>query len=552
MHSRKSPVRFLLRTARPFSGLLSVTVIMGIIGNLAGIFLTVSAALLAVSYLGAPFQSAEGSRTALWILFGASGALRGILRYIEQITGHDVAFRLLADLRSRIFDKLRELGPGRLNEKRSGDLVSLIMGDIELIEVFFAHTVAPVLIAFFCTLTVLVFYGTLHPALVPVMLVFFVMVGVVVPMINYRIGKGTGQEYRNLLSDTNAFFLDRILGIRDIILLGQQKAMREGVEKRSRELAAKTESLRKKEAAVGGITETLIILSIISVLGLSVTLMQKGEISAQGVVVAVVTAFSSFGPLLALSNLSLDLIQTLASGERLEALLDEEPSVKDNGTDDLPAGSFRSLEIKNINFTYPGTEKQILDAFNMTLNRGETLALAGESGAGKSTLFRLLQRYYNPSGGEILINGIPVQDIPLSLLRDLCAVVSQDTFLFNESVAWNIGLGKEGASMDEIVEAAKMANIHDLISSLPAGYDTPVGELGENFSSGERQRLSIARALLKDADLILLDEPTSHLDNRNEMEILQTIKSAFSDKTVLIISHRRDAVEWADRIIEAG
>lgn len=546
MHNLKNIIR-LITMIRPLIKKMFISIIFGILGNASAIIMLIASAIL-ITYLIPEVQYNEKKFVLLFFIAAGAALLRGLLRYIEQLSGHDVAFRLLASLRDKIYQKLRTLAPAKLIDKRSGDIVSMLMGDIEYIEVFFAHTLAPIVIAFVVSIGVLVFLSFYWIGFSLILLFFFITVGIIIPVINYQLGNTAGKRYRNKLAETNSFMLDALLGLREILLFRKIHEIKKKNYKLGLSLADETRRFRKKESMVTAFANLSVLLAIGTTLSVAVLRFSNNQISLDTLIIVTVTAASSFGPLYALSLLSNDILQTFAAVNRLFRFFDEPPAVNHNGTVQIKEENFESIEFQNVTFSYT-LHTPVLDSVSFSIKKGEHIGIIGKSGSGKSTLFRLLLRFYDTTNGSIKMNGYDINHIQYKSLNNMYSVVTQDSFLFHESIRANIQIGNELATKNDIINAAKKANIHDFIMSLPHHYETSAGELGIKLSAGQRQRIAIARALIKNSPVILLDEPTSHLDTLNEKEIIQTIYSAFKDKTVCIISHRPSTVYAADKII---
>lgn len=550
MHRFKMIFR-LLKWLKPVFPIMIFSITIGFMGHLFALFLMAGSAVLLVDFM--PDFTVGIDRNLLIGGVILCGSLRGLFRYIEQLAGHDVAFRLLAQMRSDIFKNLRRLSPAKLDDRKSGDILSAIMGDIEYIEVFFAHTVAPVVIAVLFTVSVYIFLGHFSGLIVLILLPFHILIGAVVPVVNYRMGKGIGTEYRTKLSETNSYFLESIRGLREILLYNQGENRRKDIHDKGTELARLTSALKKKEYIISGITDIAVYGSALSILAfLYGGNLQSASLLVTGIIITV-TALSSFGPLVALSHLSTDLIQTFAAVKRVFALMDEKPFVENLPQDELTSvpQKIDTVSYEKVSFSYPTGEhsRMILSDFNLSIKNGEKIAIIGESGIGKSTVIKLLLRFYNASNGTIKINDTDIRRLDLKDLRAIFSYMEQDTFLFSETVEYNLKMSNTGITDDEMIRACKMAEIHDLINSLPDGYQTRLGEKGRGISAGERQRIGIARTLLMDRDIILMDEPTSNLDSFNERKILDTIFSVFKNKTILVVSHRPTLLKHTDRVI---
>ena len=533
----------LLKLVTPLAHIMAFTITMGTLGFLAAIFIMVLGAMGLVNLLNFDTHlSFSGILTALIVLAVA----RGALRYLEQMSGHYIAFKLLALLRDKVFSSLRRLAFVKLQDKQAGQLVSLVTNDIELLEVFYAHTIAPIMIAFFTSAILLLVFGHLSGWFVVVALAAYLTVGVILPIITTKLAREDGRRYRELVGEMNDFFLDSVRGMKEIQLFGYAKQRLDEIQQRSQKIDTAFERIKYQEAKVRVYTEVAVSAFNIIMLFTGLILFSLDKIDFSAFLIGVILLMSSYGPVIALSNLSSNLLQTLASGERVLSLLAEEPELKDvESAVDLKDVS--RIDVENVNFAYG--EEQILSDVSLSVKKGEILGIHGRSGSGKSTLLKLLMRFYDPKSGSIKINGETLPNINTRSLRDNMAYITQQTYIFNETIEENIRLARRDATLDEIMEAAKKASIHDFILSLPEGYQTKMTELGGNLSDGEKQRVGIARAFLHNAPIILLDEPTSNLDSLNEAMILKSLLNVKAEKLIILVSHRQSTMAICDQVI---
>jgi len=533
----------LLKLVTPLAHIMAFTITMGTLGFLAAIFIMVLGAMGLVNLLNFDTHlSFSGILTALIVLAVA----RGALRYLEQMSGHYIAFKLLALLRDKVFSSLRRLAFVKLQDKQAGQLVSLVTNDIELLEVFYAHTIAPIMIAFFTSAILLLVFGHLSGWFVVVALAAYLTVGVILPIITTKLAREDGRRYRELVGEMNDFFLDSVRGMKEIQLFGYAKQRLDEIQQRSQKIDTAFERIKDQEAKVRVYTEVAVSAFNIIMLFTGLILFSLDKIDFSAFLIGVILLMSSYGPVIALSNLSSNLLQTLASGERVLSLLAEEPELKDvESAVDLKEVS--CIDVENVNFAYG--EEQILSDVCLSVKKGEILGIHGRSGSGKSTLLKLLMRFYDPKSGSIKINGETLPNINTRSLRDNMAYITQQTYIFNETIEENIRLARRDATLEEIMEAAKKASIHDFILSLPEGYQTKMTELGGNLSDGEKQRIGIARAFLHNAPIILLDEPTSNLDSLNEAMILKSLLNVKSEKLIILVSHRQSTMAICDQVI---
>lgn len=527
----------------PLVHVIIAAITMGVIGFLTAIFIIVLGGVGLLNILG--FATALSLKQVI-IGIVICAVLRGILRYAEQGSNHYIAFKLLALIRHKVFIKLRKLAPAKLEGKDKGNLISIITTDTELLEVFYAHTISPIIIAFITSVIMTIFIGSYNIFLGAIALVAYFIVGVIIPVWSSNQGDETGQQYRDELGDLNSYFLSSIRGINDIIQYGVGKEHLDEINRRTDELETKQKFLLKQEGSNRAVTDTAILLCSMVMLFAGCILYNKGQVDFTQVIIPLIALMSSFGPVVAISNLSNNLFHTIAAGNRVLDLLEEEPAVEEvSGKETV---EFADMKLENVSFAYD--DEVILEDFNMEIKKNTIIGIYGKSGCGKSTLLKLLMRFWEVNNGAITIGGKNINEINTSDLRKMQSFVTQDTYLFNDTIANNIGIAKENATMEEIIAAAKKASIHDFIMSLPKGYDSKVGELGGNLSGGEKQRIGIARAFLHDAPMILLDEPTSNLDSLNEGIILKSLMESKENKTIIIVSHRKSTMNIADVVLD--
>ena len=556
---RRSGIRIMGRLVGLVTPLLPVmllAILLGTLGYLCAIFLTILAGfgLLHILLAAAGVELNPGTAGlllgaepgTLFVLLIVLAVARGLLHYGEQYCNHFIAFKLLAIIRHKVFAALRRLCPARLEGRDKGNLISVITSDIELLEVFYAHTISPIAIAIATSLVMALFIGQFSPAGAMLALAGYIAVGAVLPLVFGKRGGGAGMEFRGAFGDLNSFILDSLRGLDETIQYGQGERRRRQMQERSDSLGALQKKLNRLEAAQRSVTNLVILLFSLAMLLLMITMKQAGEADLVGMVIASIAMMGSFGPVTALSNLSNNLNQTLAAGERVLSILEEKPQVEEvcgrEHTD------FEGAQAEKVSFGYG--EEEILRDYSVEIPGGKVIGIHGASGSGKSTFLKLLMRFFDVREGKILISGKDVREINTADLRGMESYVTQETSLFHDSIAANIAVGKPGASMEEIVEAAKKASVHDFILSLPKGYETEVGELGDTLSGGERQRIGIARAFLHDAPFLLLDEPTSNLDSLNEGIILKSLKEERKNRTVVLVSHRKSTMNLADTVYE--
>lgn len=555
MRKRRSGIKImasLIGLIRPLIGRMAAAITLGVLGYLCAIFLTILASatiakgwaaqagqtpVLEEGFLAVPIKT-------IFVLLVVLAVLRGILHYAEQYCNHYIAFKLLAMIRHKVFAALRKLCPAKLEGRDKGNLIAIITTDIELLEVFYAHTVSPIAIGFWTSLIMVLFIGHYHVYAGILAFAGYAVVGVALPLWNGRRGGDKGMEFRSRFGELNSFVLDSLRGLYETIQYGQGEHRKKEMNERSEKLGNLQKDLSKMEAFTRGITNFVILMFSFLMLFLMLYLKAKGQVGFEAVLLSTVSMMGSFGPVVALSNLSNNLNQTLASGERVLSILEETPAVEEvKGKEEV---AFEGARCEHVTFAYE--DETILKDYSIELLKGKIIGIHGASGSGKSTLLKLLMRFWDADKGTISISGKQIKELNTSNLRKMESYVTQETYLFHDSLANNIAIGKPGASREEIVEAAKKASIHDFIMTLPQGYDTKAGELGDTLSGGERQRIGIARAFLHDAPFLLLDEPTSNLDSLNEGMILKALKDSCGKKTVVLVSHRKSTMNLADVI----
>ena len=531
----------LIKVLKPLAPIMMITISFGILGFLAATAITSFGMVAGADILG--FNVGMSASTAIKIVI-ACAILRGILRFIEQYSGHFIAFTILAILRDQVFKALRKLAPAKLESKEKGSLISIITSDIELLEVFYAHTVAPIAIAIITSIIIALVLGSINIYFGLISAGFYIIVGYVIPVFSSKYGNKAGVEYREEFAKTNSFLLESLKGIKEVLLFNQGEKRLAKINENSDKLNAKLDDIKKHEGIIRACTDVTIMIAILTFLFVGIHLMQNNVLNLGELIVAIVLLSSSFGPVVALSNLSNNLIHTFACAQRLFDILDEVPAV-----DEVEGEITLKMSIENMEFNYGDRNEKLLNNINLDIRKGEKIAILGESGCGKSTLLKLMMRFWDVNNGSINIDNKNIKNVPTKTLRKTQTLVTQETFLFNDSIENNIKIGKIDATEEEVIEACKKASIHDFITTLPQGYKTNVGELGGNLSSGERQRLGIARAFLHDGDILILDEPTSNLDTLNEAEILKSLENHCKDKTVVMVSHRKSSAAICDKKI---
>lgn len=526
---------------KPLAGFMALAISMGVIGNLCATFITI---LGGYAILDALNISTGISMLTAFILAGVFALLRGVLRYAEQSSNHYIAFKLLALIRDKVFIALRRLCPAKLEGKDKGNLISIITSDIELLEVFYAHTISPIAIAIIFCVIMVVFIGSYSIILGVLALAAYITVGVIIPIAVSKSSGSDGEKFRKKSGELSAFVLDSLHGISELIQFGGGKNRAKEMNEKTEELLSTEKRMKQKTGTNMAVTNTIIFAFDIALLIVAAFLYQNDTVGFDGVIIPVIALMSSFGPVVALANLGSTLQNTFAAGNRVLNILDESPVVEEiTGKKDI---DFKGAKAENVTFAYG--DEVILNDVSVNIKENSVVGIIGKSGSGKSTLLKLLMRFWQVQKGDIKISDTSIEDINTSNLRDIESYVTQDTHLFHDSIKNNLKIAKLDATDEEIIKACKKASVHDFIMSLPNGYDTMVGELGDTLSGGEKQRLGLARAFLHNAPLMLLDEPTSNLDSLNEAVILKSLNEERDNKTVVLVSHRESTMKIADTV----
>ena len=536
----------LIHLVKPLTDYMILAILMGLLGHLCASFITIFGAFGILQVLG----MWKGSLGFLFIGVAVFAVLRGILRYAEQSCNHFIAFKLLALIRDEVFQSLRKLTPAKLEGKDKGNLITVITSDIELLEVFYAHTISPTAIAVLYTILLCLFIGQFHVILGILALLAYLAVGVLIPLAVSKAGGDDGMRFRTKSGELGSFVLDSLRGLSEILQYGQGQERMRQMNHRTDELSKEEERMKRTTGRNMAITGMTILISDLLMLFVSSMLYQRGTLGFDGVLISTVALMSSFGPVTALANLGSTLQNTFAAGNRVLDILEEEPMVKEiNGQKEI---AFHGAKAEHVTFSYG--QETILKDVSTDIKENSVVGIIGKSGSGKSTLLKLLMRFWDVQEGSVSISGTGVNQINTSNLRDMESFVTQETCLFHDSVAANLRIAKLDATQEELEAACKKASIHEFIKKLPQGYETQVGELGDTLSGGERQRLGLARAFLHDAPFMLLDEPTSNLDSLNEAVILKSLEEERNGKTVVLVSHRESTMQIADVVysVERG
>ncbi len=526
----------LIGLVKPLTGYMVLAITMGLIGHLCAAFITVFGGYAILHVLHPEWSMSLG------VLFGAVlifALVRGFLRYAEQACNHFIAFKLLALIRDKVFGALRRLCPAKLEGKDKGNLISIITSDIELLEVFYAHTISPIAIALLFCIIMVCFIGSYHVALGILALAAYITVGVIIPIVTSKLSGDDGIRFRTKSGELSSFVLDSLRGLSETLQYGQGEKRMAAMNTQTDNLSRDEERMKRTAGRNTAVTNTVILVFDLAMLFLSAEL-----IGFEGCLIATLALMSSFGPVVALAALGSTLQNTFAAGNRVLDILDESPVVEEiTGRE---AVQFHGAAAENVTFAYG--EETILDNFSVTIPENQIIGINGRSGSGKSTLLKLFMRFWQVRQGNVKVSGKNVDAINTSNLRDMESFVTQETHLFHDSIRNNLRIAKLDATDDEIIAACKKASVHEFIMNLPKGYDTEVGELGDTLSGGERQRLGLARAFLHDAPFMLLDEPTSNLDSLNEAVILKSLHEECADKTVVLVSHRKSTMGIADTV----
>ena len=530
----------LVKLTRPLLGVLACAVVLGVAGFLAAIGITVLATSALLDLEGQAHWIAAGVATVAAVVCGVA---RGPLRYAEQLCNHYLAFRVLALVRDKVFAAMRRLAPAKLEGKEKGDLVSLVTADIELLEVFYAHTLSPAAIALTVSIIVLVFIGLQAPQLAGFAALGFICVGVVVPWCSSRYTATGGLELRQQVGKMNSFVLDSLRGLSETLQFGAQKQRARELDERMASLASTERKLKGRSANALAISGAVVLALDVAMIALAMMFVMQGTLEFGRAVMAAGTFMASFGPLLAVAALGSTLQQTLAAGSRVLDLLEETPQTPEV-TDGVDVSTFEGMAMREVSFAY--RDKKILSDIDVNIRPGRVVRIAGPSGMGKSTLLKLLMRFWDPQSGRVTISGLDLRDVNTASLRSQQGLMEQDTFLFAATIRGNLLVAKADANDEELMAALEKAALRELVERLPQGLDTQLAELGDSLSGGERQRLGLARVFLQDAPLLLLDEPTSNLDALSEASVLKALQENRADKTVVIVTHRASAGAIAD------
>lgn len=536
----------LLKIAATLKKFFVISTIVSIIGNISQMGLMGFGAAFILSVAG---KLKYDNSVTYCILMIISGILIVTCRYLEGYFSHAGSYELLAKMRVDMFGTLRKLAPGSLIGRNNGDIMAIAIADIESIEFFFAHTIGPLFTVILLPLVTLIIAGSIDMLFVYALLPIYLIISVIIPILAIKLGRNIGIGYRQKLGELKIFLLDSVYGLSEIQIFDYGKRRNEELEAVNRNINRSIHQLAYHRQLVVSTPTFFIYLARIAVIAVASYLALKGNIDTTGIIILSFLVSASFSSTQSLTTVVSSLLETYAAAQRYFDLEDMVPVVNEI-VEPKELKNIDKIEFINVSFSYPEINRKIIENMNLTINFKDKIGLVGESGIGKSTLIRLLLRFYDVTSGQILINGIDIKEYSLQDLRQRIGTLEQDTFLFNDSIAANIALGKPKATKEEIVKAAQMAGIHELIISLPGQYDTMMGELQNRLSGGEKQRIGIARVLLVDPDFLVMDEPTSSLDVINEKGLLKTLAEQFENKTWLIVSHRPSSLTGCDRVIK--
>lgn len=531
----------LIKLVKPLTLYMILAILMGLIGHLCASFITILGGYAILDVLN--FNIGINLST-IFIIILLCALFRGVFRYIEQSCNHYIAFKLLALLRDKVFVALRKLCPAKLEGRDKGNLIAVITSDIELLEVFYAHTISPIVIALLFSIIMIGFIGSYHWLLGIIAFMAYLFIGLIIPLIISKLNGNDGLKFRTKSGNLSSFVLDSLRGLSEILQYNNSQKRLLDMDEYTDELIVEEEKMKINLGRNTAITNSIILIFDFLMLFISALLYQKNTIGFNGVLISTLALFSSFGPVIALANLGSTLQNTFAAGNRVLDILEEEPVVNEvTGNKEI---EFLNAEAKDVTFSYD--DEIILSNLSLKIPKNSITGIVGCSGSGKSTLLKLFMRFWDVKDGSIKISDEDVSKINTSNLRNMESFVSQETHLFHDSIKNNLLIAKLDASDEEIVEACKKAAIHDFILTLPKGYDTPVGELGDTLSSGQKQRIGLARAFLHNASFMLLDEPTSNLDSLNEGTILKAINEEKEDRTIVLVSHRQSTMRIVDNV----
>ena len=540
-YSLKEMTVRLFALAKPIRFYLVISTLASIFGNLAHMGLMGFGALWILS-------AYEKNPSSLYMICTIiSAILIPVCRYLEGVFSHIGAYGILAKMRVHLFEILEKISPAWLIDQKKGDILNIAVSDIETLEFFFAHTIGPMFTVIILPVTTLAVAAHYNPLFAWILLPIYIMISIVIPLCGLKAGRTVGMRYRKSLGSLKSLVLESVYGIRDIQIYGAGKEKTEEIMKQNEEVSDSAHWMTIHREVLNALPNFFVSAARILIIAIAAKLKAEGIGDPTGTIVVSFVAAASFSSTFSLTFVVSHLLEAYAAAERFFIIEDTVPAVKET---EHPSDidEIHDIIFDDVTFSYPGAKESVLKNASFRISEKEKIGIYGESGIGKSTLMRLLLRFYDPEKGSVLINHTDAKKISFSSLHEHIALLEQETYLFDTTIAENIAFGKSGATMDEIHTAAKRAGIADFIETLPDGYETEMGQMAARLSGGERQRIGIARVLLRNPDVILMDEPTSSLDVFHEKELLETIRNEYQDKTVIIISHRMSTLGECERI----
>ena len=536
----------LIKKARPIAKYLTISTLASIVGNLSHMGVMGFGALWIMKVAGIVTTGSAWFYACMMLL---CGLLIALCRYLEGVFSHLGAYGILAKMRVDLFTSINRLAPAYLIDQKIGDVINIAVGDIETLEYFFAHTIGPMFTVILLPVTTVVVALQFNPFYAYVLIPVYLIISIIIPLVGLYLGRGIGKEYRKDLGKLKAVILENIYAIKDIQIYHASDDKIAQVMKYNDQVNKDMHAMTMHKQALSSAPNFFVYLGRVMILVVAAYLLSNGIGDPVGTIVISFIATASFSSTFSLTFVVIHLLEAFAAAERIFLIEDANPLTTDP-KESIQIDHVECIDFEDVSFTYPKTNREILKYFNLSIQNQEHIGIVGESGSGKSTILRLLLRYYPIQTGKIQINGISLDQFSFEELHHHIAVLEQDTYLFNDTIAQNIAIAKPEAMMDEIRLAAKRAGIDDFIMSLADGYDTHMGQMSSRVSGGERQRIGLARIMLKQPDVIILDEPTSALDVLHEKELLHTLEKEFKDKMILTISHRLSTLTYCDRIIQ--
>ena len=536
----------LIKKARPIAKYLTISTLASIVGNLSHMGVMGFGALWIMKVAGIVTTGSAWFYACMMLL---CGLLIALCRYLEGVFSHLGAYGILAKMRVDLFTSINRLAPAYLIDQKIGDVINIAVGDIETLEYFFAHTIGPMFTVILLPVTTVVVALQFNPFYAYVLIPVYLIISIIIPLVGLYLGRGIGKEYRKDLGKLKAVILENIYAIKDIQIYHASDEKITQVMKYNDQVNKDMHAMTMHKQALSSAPNFFVYLGRVMILVVAAYLLSNGIGDPVGTIVISFIATASFSSTFSLTFVVIHLLEAFAAAERIFLIEDANPLTTDP-KESIRIDHVECIDFEDVSFTYPKTNREILKYFNLSIQNQEHIGIVGESGSGKSTILRLLLRYYPIQTGKIQINGISLDQFSFEELHHHIAVLEQDTYLFNDTIAQNIAIAKPEAMMDEIRLAAKRAGIDDFIMSLADGYDTHMGQMSSRVSGGERQRIGLARIMLKQPDVIILDEPTSALDVLHEKELLHTLEKEFKDKMILTISHRLSTLTYCDRIIQ--